>query len=516
MVSMKILQFTYIFLLVSSINSLAQPPQDLKRDYVWVGGYWSESPNSTRLAFITYDFNQNPTKISNTFRPNDFGIIDSNSSICDKDGNLLLYTNGCAIIQADHKAVLGAEQINKGQAATANCISGFGYNTARTLMLPDYQEKEGFTLFHISYNWRPALKTQLLFSRVVPNAQTKWKAAFTDSLIMPNVEVDIKQAACRHANGRDWWIVNPLRFEPKAITLLYSKGEIKQQSIQNIDILPVHFNYGGADFTPNGRKYIFYELNTGVRIYDFDRCTGKISNPIYIKDSVSFDSTQIGEMVISPNSRFLYLNRGYNILQYDLEAKNIAESRTEIITLGATTDSRIARDSGFAIGFYAGRVGPDGKIYICGPNGFRYIYIIENPNEKGRACNLNPYRLPTYGSPNLPYFPNFKLGALKGSSCDTLTTALKEPKEPDIKIKAYPNPTSDIFRLSFENTEGVGETPHTIQIFNTVGRVVKQIELKSLQDTNIDTQGMASGVYILKVSAKNGVWSETIKISILR
>jgi hypothetical protein len=280
--------------------------------------------------------------------------------------------------------------------------------------------------------------------------------------------------------------------------------------------LPVYFNYGGADFTPNGRKYIFYELNTGVRIYDFDRCTGKISNPIYIKDNVSFDSTQIGEMVISPNSRFLYLNRGYNILQYDLEAKNIAESRTEIITLGATTDYRIARDSGFAIGFYAGRVGPDGKIYICGPNGFRYIYIIENPNEKGRACNLNPYRLPTYGSPNLPYFPNFKLGALKGSPCDTLTTALKEPERRQVEIKAYPNPTDGLLKLSFYNINTVNETSCTVQIFNTTGQVIKHVELPKLQDTDIDTEGIASGVYILKVSAKNGDWSETLKISILR
>jgi Secretion system C-terminal sorting domain len=493
--------------------ALAQPIQDLKRDYIWVGGYWQEIPNQINsLAFITYDFNQTPTKISNIFRPNEYGITNTNSSICDKDGNLVLYTNGCGIIQADHKPVKGAEQINKGQAATANCVFGYGYNTGRSLLLPDYQTNEGFVLFHISYNWRPALKTQLLYSKVIPNSESKWVAAFTDSLIMPNVEVDIKQSACRHANGRDWWIVNPLRFEPKAITLLYSKGEIKQQSIQNIDTLPVNFNYGGADFTPNGQKYIFYELSTGVRIYDFDRCTGKISNPLYIKDSVSFDSTLIGEMVISPNSRFLYLNRGYNILQYDLEARDIAASRTEIISW--LRDS-ITRDSGFAIGYYAGRVGPDGKIYICGPNGFRYIHIIEKPNEKGKACNIYPYRLPMYGSTNMPYFPNFKLGALKGSSCDTLTTSLKETNNQDIKIRAYPNPTNDILRLSFHDANVFKEVFLNIQLFNVTGGLIKQIQTKGLQDIDIDTAGISSGFYILKVSAKDGQWSKTLKISVL-
>ena len=84
------------------------------------------------------------------------------------------------------------------------------------------------------------------------------------------------------------------------------------------------------------------------------------------------------------------------------------------------------------------------------------------------------------------------------------------------KVLAFPNPTTDLLTLTFYNTNTLSEEPHIVQIFNTVGTVVKHIELKSLQDTNIDTQGMASGVYILKLTAHNGVWSETLKISILR
>jgi Secretion system C-terminal sorting domain len=504
---MKKYTVNYIIIILFPIFGRTQPPQDLKRDYVWVAGI-------TSYDFITYNFNISPTQITNSPRPDaGYGIVKTNSSICDKNGNLVLYTNGCSILQADHKPVPGVEEITRGQAANQTCKFKTGYNTARSLFLPDYQAQEGFTLFHISYNWQPALKTQLMYSRVIPNVQTKWKAVFTDSLIMPNLEIDIKQAACRHANGRDWWIVNPLRFEPKAITLLYSKGEIKQQWIQNIDTLPVHFTFGGADFTPDGRKYIFYEFKTGVRIYDFDRCTGKISNPKYIKDFVPIDSTQVGEMVISPNSRFLYLNRGYNILQYDLEANNIGASRTEITSF--VTDSITRTTSGLAVGYYAGRVGPDGKLYICGPNGGEFIHIIEKPNEKGRACNLRPYMLPAYNSVDLAYYPNFKLGALKGSSCDTLTTALKEPERRQVEIKAYPNPTDGLLKLSFYNINTVNETSCTVQIFNTTGQVIKHVELPKLQDTDIDTEGIASGVYILKLSAKNGGWSETLKVSIL-
>jgi Secretion system C-terminal sorting domain len=510
---MKFFYYVYVFFILQPFTSLTQPIQDLKRDFVWVAGGSNYEGNPNLLDFITYDFNNIPTKIINTARPTGYRIISTTASICDATGKLSLYTNGCAILKADHKPVAGADRINIAQAANASCNLGYGTVPSRFLFLPDYQEKEGFTLFHIVYNYQPALQTELRFSRVIQNAQNQWVAKFSDSLIMNGMQVDIKQAACRHANGRDWWIVNPLRFEPKAITLLYSKGEIKQQWIQTIDTIPVHFTFGGADFTPDGRKYIFYEFKTGVRIYDFDRCTGKISNPKYIKDNVPIDSTQVGEIVISPNSRFLYLNRGYNILQYDLEATNIGASRTEITSF--VTDS-ITRDNGFPINYYAGRVGPDGKIYIVGANGFRYIHIIEKPNEKGRACNLRPYMLPAYGSADIPYFPNFKLGALKGSSCDTLTTALKEPERRQVEIKAYPNPTDGLLKLSFYNINTVNETSCTVQIFNTTGQVIKHVELPKLQDTDIDTEGVASGVYILKLSAKNGGWSETLKISILR
>jgi Secretion system C-terminal sorting domain len=83
------------------------------------------------------------------------------------------------------------------------------------------------------------------------------------------------------------------------------------------------------------------------------------------------------------------------------------------------------------------------------------------------------------------------------------------------KVLAFPNPSNDILRLSFYDANSVSENPHTIQIFNTTGAVVKQIELEMLQDTDIDTKGMSEGIYILKVSAKDGQWSKTLKISIL-
>ena len=85
-----------------------------------------------------------------------------------------------------------------------------------------------------------------------------------------------------------------------------------------------------------------------------------------------------------------------------------------------------------------------------------------------------------------------------------------------LKVLAFPNPAQNLLKLTFYNTNTISDTPHSVQIFNTMGSVVKHIALKSLQDTDIDTQDMATGVYFLKITAQNESWSETIKISILR
>jgi hypothetical protein len=84
------------------------------------------------------------------------------------------------------------------------------------------------------------------------------------------------------------------------------------------------------------------------------------------------------------------------------------------------------------------------------------------------------------------------------------------------KVLAYPNPTNDMLKLSFYDTNNIDDTPYSIQIFNLTGSIVKHIELEKLQDTNIDTKGLSSGVYFLKITALEGTWSQTLKISILR
>ncbi|MFT6335359.1 MAG: hypothetical protein ACJATI_002114, partial [Halioglobus sp.] len=81
---------TISFLLVSSYGQS-------KQDYVWIFG---QAFNSSGGVFGTeLNFNAPPTEVKDRFL--EYGLGKANASICDKEGNFLFYTNGCAVVNQD-------------------------------------------------------------------------------------------------------------------------------------------------------------------------------------------------------------------------------------------------------------------------------------------------------------------------------------------------------------------------------------------------------------------------------
>jgi hypothetical protein len=67
-------------------------------------------------------------------------------------------------------------------------------------------------------------------------------------------------------------------------------------------------------------------------------------------------------------------------------------------------------------------LGPDGIIYCRNLNGAYCMHRINHPEREGTACELeqNAMNFEPYAFKNLPHFPNFRLGPVDGSPCDTL------------------------------------------------------------------------------------------------
>ncbi|MFQ5448638.1 MAG: PKD domain-containing protein [Saprospiraceae bacterium] len=219
----------------------------------------------------------------------------------------------------------------------------------------------------------------------------------------------------KHANGRDWWVVvsDFLGYFYKVFIL--SPEGLNFVSEQDFGGIPpgVFGLAGTISFSNDGTKMAQYEVPLdNVVIYDFDRCTGTISNPVIVPLP---EATLGGGQSFSPNSRFFYMVSSDFILQLDLWTTDIATSLDTV----AIYDGYL---SPWPTTFFASQLGPDGRIYINTNNGTDILHYINKPNLKGDSCQVIQHGLQLAARNRFtsPHFPNYRLGPLDGSPCDTL------------------------------------------------------------------------------------------------
>jgi PKD repeat protein len=180
-------------------------------------------------------------------------------------------------------------------------------------------------------------------------------------------------------------------------------------------------DFGQATFSPDGSWYIRNSMIGGsgeddyLDIYRFDRCTGLLSD--HQRFVYGFGASAGGGVIVSPNNRFLYaVHRNY-IYQLDLEANDILASLDTIAVYDGFKENDF-----LAVTFFLGQSAPDGKIYFNCTNGTSFLHLIHNPNGQGNNCLFEQrgVKLPTQNASSLPNFPNYRLGPIDGSPCDTL------------------------------------------------------------------------------------------------
>ncbi len=222
--------------------------------------------------------------------------------------------------------------------------------------------------------------------------------------------------ATKHANGRDWWILVRKAFKSNQYfrLLLTNKG-VKNLGIQKIG-KPIINDLAHACFSPNGLSYAVFDtwslLYPGtVNIYDFDRCTGLLDNHVQFEMPIG----EYGGVAISPNSRYLYVSLREKLLQFDLLASDIEKSK---IIVGEYDGFKAP----FSTYFYSLQLMPDGRIYCAARGGASIYHVIQKPDLGGLDCRFEQHaiHLPCHNSSSVPWFPNYRLGPIDGSSCDSL------------------------------------------------------------------------------------------------
>lgn len=403
----------YFFTLLLSLIALSLTAQ--RHDAIWFfgggGGAQSLPNDSFGISIISFGtLNEPSIEVNQDYTVNFNGI---NTTMCDSSGALKFYTNGVRVYNTKHL------YMQNGDGMVSNGSSE-GYRLPQSVSAMPYPGHPGQYILITIEDYNNDAVGHKLYYHVVDMAAdgglgrvtVKRQLLVQDSLTWGQI------AAVKHANGRDWWFI-------------VARHDSNQYYIGYISPSGVHvrmdtvgekiFTGGGAVcFSPDGRYHIRVDHKTfssypTINIFDFDRCSGVMSN----QRSHELYNPQhfVAGTVVSPDSRYLYVTDDRIVYQYDLQASDVFATETVV----AEWDGSLYL--GFwPTDFYQGQVGPDGRVYVNTSNSSVSMHRIDFPNRKGAACRFmqNAVQLPTDFRYEMPNHPNYRLGPLDGSSCDSL------------------------------------------------------------------------------------------------
>ncbi|MEQ1746386.1 MAG: PKD domain-containing protein [Saprospiraceae bacterium] len=408
---MKILFLALILILCC--NSLFAQGHENTMLFGYAGGDWS--PNEDKFGINILKFSNGSLEITDNQVANAF-FNDTDAAISDSSGQLLFYFNGIDVFNKAHLVMQNGGLLN--------AFNETGYDLPQGgIIIPWPGRPNLYLLFHLEEKWYTLPDGNIFggctgcYYSVVDMAVNNGLGRVMQrkaTIVADTVEYG-KLAMTRHANGRDWWLMVPEIESNRYYTVLINPFGIYNMGIQSIGQNREN-GIGQAFFSPNGSRYVIQNAIGGLRgyyvdIYDFDRCTGMLGE----HEQIHFVDTFARGVIIAPNSRWLYVSAADKLFQYDLWSNPVAESGILIAVYQDFNDP-------FPTLFHRGFLAPDDKIYLTTSSGSRTLHVIHKPDEAGTDCAFQQpgVRLICNNNSSLPTFPNYRLGPLDGSPCDTL------------------------------------------------------------------------------------------------
>lgn len=432
------------------------------------------------------------------------------TTISDYNGNLLFYTNCAKIYDTTNHVMMNGDSINYG--AEWDDWGGVTYNWLDDVVALPTDNNNIWNLLHyyVEYNvnlYPPVYAWRVYQTQLDMMGNSSLGRVIYKNKMLVQDTLGSYVAACRHANGRDWWVLASKSSSNCLFTFLVQKDTTIEYPIQCLGGNYISGDAGQAQFSPDGTKFAWIGGPSGVNLFDFDRCTGQLNNPVQLPYYwTPYTNYQAG-VAFSPNSRFLYVTQTKFVFQFDLSSSNIASS---VDTIGFYTASP---DSNGLTGYYfLMQLAPDGKIYISANNSVRYLHVVNEPDKPGDSCHFVNYgfRLPYGNTFGIPNYPNYRLGALTGSPCDTIApvvTSITKNKEQDLRI--YPNPATAFVTIDYGFTDW-SKGDISLEVTNQIGQTVYRQPLPMYSGyQKINVSNYASGLYTATIKRQN----QTVAVS---
>ena len=426
------------------------------------------------------------------------------SNICDSNGHLILCSDGYNIYDSNLNYIDGGDTLVP--KLFYNDQDGFSTYSQNSIFLPFdsgiyYLITPAMSDVHytdyiinaVADSLSRACFDLLLYHKIDMMANGGLGKVVQKAIpLLTNVRTDrVRMIACKHANGKDWWLLKQATDTNMIYTFLVKQDTIEGPFIQGF--AEPHFgkergwanNYGQSVFNKEGTMYFTgCPFNSKLFYANFNRCTGIFSNNKVINipiDSVGtfYEDHTFTGCAFSNNSRFLYIIKVGNIWQYDL---NDPDSNTAWV--------RIAQNlidlPNYQVSVLA-YLGADHKIYIGNKNGLgNNMSVIDNPDVKGVGCGFcaQCFIFPNIGVQSPPCMPNYDLGA--DSSICWAVGVHEVVKIVDDWV-VYPNPSSN--KIFIKNAKYQSKK----ELYNSVGQLIL-----TTKENEIDVSRYANGMYYIR------------------
>ena len=445
---------------------------------------WVLAPNPSVV-----DFRNN--SVTNGLISSFFSMTLTDANICDSSGDLLYITNGINLYDINGDSLVNGNGLSP--CPYTDLYAQVGLNIPQgALFIPAPGKANLFYLFHMSNDTLNMGRPGTLYYTLIDGTNGYGLVLQKNIPFCKGIFTEGGMTGCKHANGRDYWIIKGSHASNTYYKFLITADTILGPFLQSIGpayLGPYDNIY--SKFSQDGSKYGTGAFVGLVTVMDFDRCTGEFSNAVTIYNNASNDPIHnplsgSASLEFSPIGRFVYVANRTNLTQYDLWAANIQDS-VELYKADTSDHAQIS----------SLQLAPNGKIYGSTWNGgFYFMHVINQPNEKGDSCKFvrGGYTTLTEDDFSLPNMINYKLGPLVGSSCDTLNTSVKQEIITD-RIRIQPNPADKYVYVEMGN-----QGNYEMQLLNEMGQLIDKKETRQVDI--FDTEKLAAGIYFIKTIDK--------------
>lgn len=469
---------------------------------------------------VVLDFNNGQApqiQITNSYVP----MTIENTSVSDAWGNLLFFTNGTRLFDRNLNFMPGGILIPP--LDTNGMYSGLAQRQG-CMFLPWPGDTNKYVLLHTTKElalqqtypgFIPYHLPSHLYMTVLDKSMNGGQGGIvsinqiivTDTLTNPGGGLTVT----RHANGRDWWILVKKHYKNKFYKFLFTPSGIQSMGFQLIGLDNQARLGDYYSFSPNGEILGGVVGPHEIALFNFDRCTGVLSN----HQIISNPSTPLHgceDLDFSPNSRYLYATERVKIFQFDLKDINIAGAvQATRVVVADTVFSSVTCDPPMPtidIQYPYGALAADGRIYYPPSFGCQKLSYFSSPDSAGLLSDF------VYGGlyitnvhfSSVPYFANYRLGPVAGSICDSLSVGINELQASNVLL--YPNPTIANLTIS------LGKVCNNI----SVRMLSLQGQLLFTQHWNIGNAltlvlpPLSKGLYLVEIICEEGVMVKKVVV----